>query len=150
MKQAHLQENTREATTFTVALSMDRGPLDMQVQIVHAGKTDAVLLEQPWLEHTHHVTSENGWATTTTIRAALVCAWCTALDHAESFQKYTTIIISHRLSVVSLVHCPVCPGTHPCFHVLTTCPRHPDSDIRTFFWRWLQKVLTQGDFCAVP
>ena len=46
---------------------MDRGPLDMLVQIVHAGKTDAVLPEQPWPEHTRHVTSENGWATTTTI-----------------------------------------------------------------------------------
>ena len=46
---------------------MDRGPLDMLVQIVHAGKTDVVLPEQPWPEHTHHVISENGWATTTTI-----------------------------------------------------------------------------------
>ena len=36
--------NTKEATTFTVAFSMDRGPLDMLVQIVQAGKTDAVLL----------------------------------------------------------------------------------------------------------
>ena len=66
VKQAQLQGNTREATTFTVAFSMDRGPLDMLVQIVHAGKTDAVLPEQPWPERTHHVTSENGWATTTT------------------------------------------------------------------------------------
>ena len=39
---------------------MDRGPLDMLVQIVHAGKTDAVLPEQPWPER-------NGWATTTTL-----------------------------------------------------------------------------------
>ena len=46
---------------------MGRGPLDMLVQIVHAGKTDAVLPEQPWPERTHHVTSENGWATTTTL-----------------------------------------------------------------------------------
>ena len=66
-KQAQLQGNTKEATTFTVAFSMDRGPLDMLVQIVHAGKTDAVLPEQPWPERTHHVISENGWATTTTI-----------------------------------------------------------------------------------
>ena len=57
----------KEATTFTVAFGMDRGPLDMLVQIVHAGKTDAVLLEHPCPEHTHHVTTENGWATTTTI-----------------------------------------------------------------------------------
>ena len=54
-KQAQLQGNTKEATTFTVAFSMDRGPLDMLVQIVHAGKTDAVLPEQPWPERTHHV-----------------------------------------------------------------------------------------------
>ena len=67
VKQAQIQGNTREATTFTVALSMDRGPLDMLVQIVHAGKTDAVLPEQPWPERTHHVASENGWATTTTL-----------------------------------------------------------------------------------
>ena len=46
---------------------MDRGPLDMLVQIVHAGKTDAVLPEQPWPERACHVTSENGWATTTTL-----------------------------------------------------------------------------------
>ena len=55
-KQAQLQGNTKEATTFTVAFSMDRGPLDMLVQVVHAGKTDAVLPEQPWPERTHHVT----------------------------------------------------------------------------------------------
>ena len=41
VKQAQLQGNTREATTFTVALSMDRGPLDMLLQIVHAGTTGA-------------------------------------------------------------------------------------------------------------
>ena len=67
VKQAQLQGNAKEATTFTVAFSMDRGPLDMRVQIVQAGKTDAVLPEQPWPERTHHVTSENGWATTTTL-----------------------------------------------------------------------------------
>ena len=67
VKQAQLQVNTMEATTFTVAFSTDRGPLDMLVQIVQAGKTDAVLQEQPWLERTHHVTSENGCATTTTL-----------------------------------------------------------------------------------
>ena len=67
VKQAQLQGNTREATTITVAFSMDRGALDMLVQIVHAAKTDAVLREQPWPEHTHHVTSENGWAIATTI-----------------------------------------------------------------------------------
>ena len=61
VKQAQLQGNTREATTFTVVFSMDHGPLDMLVQIVKAGKTDAVLPEQPWPERTHHVTSENGY-----------------------------------------------------------------------------------------
>ena len=66
-KQAQLQGNANKATTFTIAFCMDRGPLDMLVQIVRAGKTDAVLPEQPWPERTHHVTSENGWATTTTI-----------------------------------------------------------------------------------
>ena len=70
VKQAQLQGNTKEATTFTVAFSKDRGPLDMLVQIVHASKTDAALLEQPWPERTHHVTSENGWATTTNAPAA--------------------------------------------------------------------------------
>ena len=63
VKQAQLQGNAKETTTFTIAFSMDRGPLDMLVRIVQAG----VLPEQPWLERTHHVTSENGWATTTTL-----------------------------------------------------------------------------------
>ena len=67
VKQAQLQGNTKEATTFMVAFSMDCGAVDMLVQIVHAGKTDTVLPEQPRPERTHHVTSENGWATTTTI-----------------------------------------------------------------------------------
>ena len=40
----------KEATTFTVAFSMDGGALDMLVQIVDAGKTDAVLPEQPCLQ----------------------------------------------------------------------------------------------------
>ena len=46
VKQAQLQGNTKEATTFTVAFSRDRGPLDMLVQIVHSGKTAAVLPEK--------------------------------------------------------------------------------------------------------
>ena len=62
-----LQGSAEEATTFTIAFSMDRAPLDMLVQTVHAGKTEAVLPEQPWPERTHHVTSENGWSTTATI-----------------------------------------------------------------------------------
>ena len=66
VKQAQLQGNTREATTLTAALSMDCGALDMLVQFLHAGKTDAVLPAQPW-PHIHHVTSENGWATTSKI-----------------------------------------------------------------------------------
>ena len=37
---------------------LQRGPW----RLGHAGKTDAVLPEQPWPEHTHRVTSENGWA----------------------------------------------------------------------------------------
>ena len=49
--------SAKEPTTFTAAFSMDRGPLDMLVQIVHAGKTDAVLPEQPLPERTHQVTS---------------------------------------------------------------------------------------------
>ena len=60
MKQAQLWCKAKEATTFTVAFSMDRGPLDMLIE--QAAKTDAVLLE----ERTHHDTSENGWAITAT------------------------------------------------------------------------------------
>ena len=48
VKQAQLQGNMKEATTFTVAFSMDRDPLYMLVHIVQAGRTDAVLPEQPW------------------------------------------------------------------------------------------------------
>ena len=76
VKQAQLHGNAKEATTFTIAFSIDRGPLDMLVQIAHAGKTDAVLPEQPWPEHTRHVTSENGWATATTI-LQLAPVWTT-------------------------------------------------------------------------
>ena len=63
VKQSQQQGNTREATTFTVAFSMDRGQLDMLVQIVHAGRR----LAGAALAHTRHVTSETAWATTTTI-----------------------------------------------------------------------------------
>ena len=89
VKQAQIQGNTREATTFTVALSMDRGPLDMLVQIVHAGKTDAVLPEQPWPERTHHVTSENGWATTTTL-LQLVATLDDVMNPGREGQSWTT------------------------------------------------------------
>ena len=75
VKQAQLQGNTKEATTFTVAFSMDRGPLDMLVQVVHAGKTDAVLPEKPWPERTHHVISDNGWATTAALNNVLNPGW---------------------------------------------------------------------------
>ena len=47
---------------------MDRGSLDMLVQIVHAGKTDAVLPEQPGLEHTHHILASE--ATLAAMKAA--------------------------------------------------------------------------------
>ena len=66
VKQAQLHGNAQEATTLTVAFSMDRGPLDLLVQIVQAGRT--VLPEQPRPERTQHVTSENGWATTTLLQ----------------------------------------------------------------------------------
>ena len=85
--QAELQGNAKEATTFTVAFSMDRGPLDMLVQIVHAGMTDAVLPEQPWPEHTHHVASENGWATTTTI-LQLAAMWDNVLNPSREGQAW--------------------------------------------------------------
>ena len=45
-KQAQLQGNAKEATTFTVAFSMDPGALDMLVQIVHAGETDAEVMPE--------------------------------------------------------------------------------------------------------
>ena len=41
VKQAQIQGNTKEATTFTVAFSLDHGPLDMLIE--QAVKTDAVL-----------------------------------------------------------------------------------------------------------
>ena len=44
IKQAQLQGNTEEATTFTVAFSLDHGPLDMLIE--QAVKTDAVLPEE--------------------------------------------------------------------------------------------------------
>ena len=59
VKQAHLQGNTKEATTFEVAFSMDR-PLDMMVQIVHAGKTDAVMPEQPCRSNDNHDPADRG------------------------------------------------------------------------------------------
>ena len=64
---AQLQGKTRVATTFAVALSMDRGPLDTVVHIVHAGKTRAVLPAEPFPPQSLHTTSEKGWATTSTI-----------------------------------------------------------------------------------
>ena len=69
VKQAQLQGNTREATTFTVAFSL-RGTWPAG----HVGADRArgqgrrrLARAPPWPEHTRHVTSENGWATTTAI-----------------------------------------------------------------------------------
>ena len=87
VKQAQLQGNTKETTTFTVDFSMGRGPLDMLVQIVHAGKTDAVLPEKPWPARTRHVISENGWATTTTI-LQLVAALDDVLNPSREGQSW--------------------------------------------------------------
>ena len=44
----------------------------------------------------------------------------------QRLQKIALHHISASLSVVSRVGCLVCPGPHPCFHVLTTSPRLPD------------------------
>ena len=87
VKEAQLQGNTREATTFTVTFSMDPGPLDTLVQIVHASKTPG---------HTHHVTSENGWATTNTI-----LQFAATLDNALSPSKagQTWILLCEMTSV---------------------------------------------------
>ena len=57
------------------------------MQIVQAGKTDAVLLEQPWAERTHHVTSAKGWATTTTLLQLT-----SALDDVLNPSKEGTIV----------------------------------------------------------
>ena len=82
MKQAQLWGNTKEATTFTVAFSMDRGPLD--ILIVQAVKTDAVLPE----ERTHHVTSENGWAVTTTTLLQLTATLNNVLNLSKEGQAW--------------------------------------------------------------
>ena len=86
--------------------------------------------------------------------SASLGASCTALDRVEPAQKKKgTCITSQRpFSIVSRVRCFVCPGPHPCFHVLTTSPRHPDSDnpLCFFFLRWPPKVLTQGDSEQYP
>ena len=77
VKQGQLWGNAEEATTVTVAFSMDRGPLDML--IVQAVKTDAVLPE----DHTHHVTSENGWA----ITATTILQFTATLDKVLNLSK---------------------------------------------------------------
>ena len=82
VKQAQLWGNAKEATTFTVAFSMDHGPLDML--IVQADKTDSVLPE----EHTHHVTSEIGWANTTTL-LQLMATLDNVLNLSKELQAWT-------------------------------------------------------------
>ena len=77
MKQAQLWGNAKEATTFTVAFSMDRGPLDMLIE--QAAKTDAVLPE----ERTRRVTSENGWA----ITATTILQFIATLDNVLNLSK---------------------------------------------------------------
>ena len=42
------------------------------------------------------------------LERCIACAWCAALDRVEPQNKMRTI--SHRLSVVSLVGCPVFPA----------------------------------------
>ena len=69
--------NAKEATTFTVAFSMDRGPLDMLIE--QAAKTDAVLPE----ERTHHVTSENVW----TVTATTILQFTATLDNVLNPSK---------------------------------------------------------------
>ena len=61
---AQLQGNAMEAMTFTVAFSMDRGPVDMLVQIVQAGQTPSCRSSPGWSALT---TTRPGkaWATTT-------------------------------------------------------------------------------------
>ena len=97
------RRDPKVATTLTVAFSMDRGPLEMLVQIVHAGKTDAVLPEKLWLERTHHVTSENGRATTTLLQLAASLddvmnpvkegqSWILLWDMASSHASEATMI----------------------------------------------------------
>ena len=82
MKQAQLWGNTKEATTFTVAFSMDRGPLDMLIE--QATKTDAVLPE----ERTHHVTSENGWAITATTFLQFIATLDNVLNLSKELQAW--------------------------------------------------------------
>ena len=69
------------------------------------------------------------------------CAWYVVLALTPP-KKCHLHHISASLSVVSRVGCPVCPGLHPCFHVLTTRPRHPDSDKPCFFFLlWPQQSV---------
>eukprot|EP00971_Amphidinium_carterae_P054204 1067566-Amphidinium_carterae.1 len=56
--------NSKAITTVTVAMAMEQGPLLFLAQILHAGKTDAVLPRRPWEEGVMHSTSPNGWTTT--------------------------------------------------------------------------------------
>ena len=63
-------------------------------------------------------------------------------------KKIATCIISHRVSLLSHVF------VVRCVFDLCVLPRLPESDKKVsffcFFRDGLKKVLTQGDFCAVP
>ena len=102
--------------------------------------------------------------------AASHCAWCTTLDRVDVSQKKnchlhhitSCSLLFHVscLSVVSRVRCPVCRVslcclTCPLSRVSLFCVSCPGSQTVTrrypiVFSRWPQKVLTHGDFCAVP
>ena len=88
---------------------------------------------------------------------------------APRVRRWTTLSLNKNaqpssyhivLSVVSRVRCPVCRvsllshvSVVLCIFVLCVLPKLPDSDKKVsvfcFFSRWPQKVLTQGDFCAM-
>ena len=74
---------------------------------------------------------------------------------ALGVRRWTTLMSLKKLPSASYHIVPLLSHVSvvPCILVLCVLPRLPDSDEEVsflFFSRWPQKVLTQGDFCAVP
>ena len=65
--QKHSRRAIQERPRHSQSLSAWVIRLGHVVQIVRADKANAVFPAQPWPPHTHHATSDNGWATTWTI-----------------------------------------------------------------------------------
>ena len=114
---------SEEATSLTAAFGVDRDPLEMLLQILHAEKTTAVLPQEPFPPHSLRTFSENGSAiSSTTVELAIASdGVINPAGHSRAWILLWEMASVHASEVTLCFHEGVVASCRVVFHCI---PKH--------------------------